>query len=179
MKVIGKLVFLICLFAASFGFVGDSGAIKGKIKSGVLQLGKAQFKGEWQLDELINAIGTDYRKRDGYNTTYTYDEKGIVLFNPKDTKIVSEVQFYFTKPAETNNVMSTGLFTGEMKVDKLKVRADLTSAEMKKKLKKWADSDSYMEHNYRKELNGVYIYFLFNDAETTLIKMSVGVAKKK
>lgn len=178
MKALSKFALLIFLLLISFAFETDVPVLKTRIKNGVLQIGKLKLSKEWQLVDLQKELGKSEREREGYNKTYTYDNKGIVLFNPKNSTLVSEIQFFLNIPEETNEVTPKGVYTGELKVDKLKVTAGLTPAVMKKALKKWADTDSYMEHSFRKELKGMYMYFQFNESETGLVKLSVGLVKK-
>lgn len=178
MKKISKFLLLVFILSVSFAFEKDAPALKTKIKNGVLQIGKLKLSKEWQLVDLQKELGKSEREREGYNKTYSYDSKGIALFNPKNSTLVSEIQFFFATPAEINEVTPKGIYTGEFKIDKMKVSAKLTPVEIKKGLKKWADSDSYMEHSFRKELKGIYMYFKFNDSETALEKLSIGLVKK-
>ena len=135
----------------------------------------------WSLTTCEKALGKADRSRDGYNITHTYDELSVVLFEPKSGEkgggIVSEIQFYFSFPPDPPSLAPKGLYKGNMKIGKLNVQADMTSAQMRNGLKGWLETDSYSEHNYRMSQKGLYVYFLFNDAETKLIKVSIGPDK--
>lgn len=165
-----------------FTVAGAQTAKKISVKKSTLKIDKVTLK-EWNLDLYYKALGTPERTRDGYNKTHTYDAQGVVVFEPmKDdapSGKVSEFQIYFSLPAEKNQVMPNNTYKNSLKVDKLNVTATLTPAEMKKKLSKWKTTDAYIEHSYRMELNGMYIYFQFNTEETGLEKVSIGLVKKK
>ncbi len=176
MKKLLKLNLLLFTVFGLFAFTADTNNHKVKLKKGLLQIDNVKLKGEWQLVDIKNALGKA-REREGYNTTFSYDEKGIVLFNPTNSTLVSEIQFYFNLPEDKNEVMPKGTYTGEIKVDKLKVNGQLTPSVMKKALKKWKLTDSYMEHSYRMQSAGVYVYFQFNTSESLLEKISIGKAK--
>ncbi len=147
------------------------------IKAGKFNINNAKVTNGWKIAPVTAALGTDERKRDGFNTTHSYDNFGIVLFEKNVEKvpsgIISEVQFWFSA-GETNAVTPSGLFTGRMLIEKLKVTRDLTSEVLKEKLADYTNTDSYMEHNYRLANKGLYIYFQFNEDETRLIKVSIG-----
>lgn len=174
-----KLLFISACIFVCFGFVGNNTSIK--VKKGTLTINSKKFPFPWTVAELKNSLGEPTRTRDGYNKTHTYDDMGIVLFEPMSNKVpsgnISELQVYFSTP-DPSEVTPKGLYSQVAQVDKLKVTADLTSAKMLSTLKKWVKTDSYMEHSYRMASSGMYIYFQFNDAETQLIKMSIGPDKK-
>jgi hypothetical protein len=136
----------------------------------------------WSLEKMQDAIGKADRDRDGYNVTHTYDKLNMVLFEAKDGENgsgrVSEVQIYF-KVDEPNDVTPNGnSFTGQLMIDNVNITGKLKAHKMLKKLKNWQKTDSYMEHSYRMASNGLYIYFKYNNAETSLLKVSIGPDKR-
>ena len=151
------------------------------IQSGKFIINKAIVTDGWRKDVVSVALGPAERRRAGYNTTHTYDRSGIVLFEKNEDKlpsgILSEIQLYFAAP-DTNSVSPKGLYTGKLQIEGLKVSSNLAWTEVKEKLKDYALTDSYMEHNYRLSYKGLYIYFLFDADETTLRKISIGKDKK-
>lgn len=176
-------VFLLVAVAMAYGQVAPD-KLKIGVSKGVLKINNAKLKdAPWSLSLVTGSIGTAERIKDGYNTTHTYDKAGIVLFEPtadeRRSGRVAEVQIYFwnhneneRSPNESTKVAVT--------LDKLKVTPDneLTLAKVRKKLKGWEESDSYMDHVYRFERKGIYVYVKFNDAETKIVKLSIGPAKK-
>jgi hypothetical protein len=178
-----RLLAGLALLFVSVAFVsGSSGLTALSIKNGIFKANTAVVNDDWQMSDVVAALGTAERIRDGYNRTHTYDNCGVVLFEEfleeKGTGRLKEFQVYFSQP-EKNDVTPNGYYTGSAKVDKLSVSKNLTPKVMKKKLKGWSETDSYIEHSFRMANKGVYIYFQFNESETGLIKMSVGPDKKK
>lgn len=152
------------------------------VKKGHLLINGVDITSDWSLAKCKKALGEPDRTRDGYNKTHTYDKKSIVLFEPMEDKKpsgrVSEVQVYF-HVAEANNVTPNGDgFSGTAKVDKLKVTIGLGATEMLSTLKKWKKTDSYIENSYRMASKGLYIYFQFNQSETSMVKISIGPDKR-
>jgi hypothetical protein len=162
-----------------------AGKISVKIKEGKFSINNVDVTNGWKQYPVSVTLAGNDRKRPGFNTTHSYDDYGIVLFEKNNaeqpTGVLSEVQFYFG-PMDSSNVKPTGLFVGKLQVEKLKITSALTPDEMKAALKDYLVTDSYMEHNFRMAYKGLYIYFLFNKEETQLLKISVGpdmrVAKK-
>ncbi|MGG9962964.1 hypothetical protein [Ferruginibacter sp. SUN106] len=150
------------------------------IKAGKFTINKAVISEGWRKDVASVTLGMAERKRPGYNTTYTYDNLGIVLFEKNDDKlpsgILSEVQFYISA-GDTNAVSPKGFFAGKMEVEKVKISSNLDWKTLREKLKDYTSSESYMEHNFRLAYKGIYIYFKYNNEETVLQKMSIGVDK--
>jgi len=175
-KVLSTTVFL---FTLVLSFAQPAAKIIVIVKAGQFTMQKINITNGWKFAPVGKALGTiNDRKRPGFNTTHTYDDFGIVLFekNKSDkvgTGILSEVQFYFA-PMDTTTVSPKGLFTGKMQIEKLKISSSLTWADVKESLKDFELTDSYMEHNFRLAYKGLYFYFLFNDEETTLRKISIG-----
>ena len=180
-----KHLLLLLLLPVTLVFTGSfypaNDAIKLQVKKGKIKVNDIVIS-DWKLASALQALGQPERPRDGYNKTHTYDNKGIVLFEPMEngqpSGRFSEAQFYFFV-SEPNNVTPKGTYTGSIKVDKLVVTSALTPAVMRAKLKKWTESESYMEHIYRMASNGVYIYFKFSSDERTLEKISVGIDTAK
>ncbi|MGC4103373.1 DUF7738 domain-containing protein [Ferruginibacter sp.] len=177
MKNILITIVLALAFCSSHAQVAPA-SIKVVIKDGEFSIGKSKVTDGWKLDDVMAAIGDDRRRRAGYNTTHSYDNAGMVLFERNDdqklpTGVVSEIQFHFAK-TDSNNIVPKGYFKGKITIEKLVVTPDLTSAKLKEALKDYKVTDSYMEHNIRLAYKGLYIYFLFNPEETALLKVSVG-----
>lgn len=178
---------LIACFAACTLLVAGGFAPKGTVQEVIVKKGKVKVNGvqvvpDWTMGPALKAIGETPRKRDGYNITHTFDNLGMVLFEPHKDKVASgsfsEFQIHFFVP-EANNVTPTSGFVGKIKVDKLIVTSALTAAQMRKKLKGWKETESYLDHSYRMSSNGIYIYFQFNQDDTKLHKISIGPDKRK
>jgi hypothetical protein len=143
-----------------------------------------ELKKKWKFTTCTDAMGKPDRSTDGYNFTHTYDSLSCVLFEPKNGRkgggVVTEVQFYFNLPAKpSSNAPKKGLYKGKMVIGTLNITGDLTADQMHSGMNGWSESDSYTEHNFRMAQKGIYIYFLFNDEETKLLKVSIGPDKAK
>jgi hypothetical protein len=156
-------------------------APKIQIKKKKFMVGKFNVTDSWPLSGLTATLGSDYRRKEGYNITYTYDNNGIVLFestnsNKQPSGSVSEVQVYFVVKSE-NEVMPRSSYPKLVKIDKLLVDENLTPSMMLAKLSGWKKTDSYIEHSFRMSNGPLYIYFQFTDDEQKLQKISIGRAK--
>lgn len=153
------------------------------IKKGKIKVQGVTITPDYELSLFKAALGDADRERDGYNKTHTYDKLSIVLFEPmvdkKPSGKISEFQLHYSVP-ESNSVTPNGDgFKGTFKVDKLTITKDLSVTKMLAGLKGWKKTDSYMEHSYRMAKGAIYIYFQFNDTETSMVKASIGINKDK
>jgi len=171
---------LFVLSAASIDAQSAAQKISVKIAAGKFFINNTEVTKGWKQDAASVALGGNDRRRAGYNTTHSYDDFGIVLFerNTDDklpSGILSEVQFYMAPMDTANNkVMPKGLFVGKLQIEDLKLTSAITATQLQAKLKDYVPTDSYMEHNFRLVYKGLYIYFFFNNEETQLLKISVG-----
>jgi hypothetical protein len=176
MKKIFLALFTCLLSCASFA-QGETGKFNGSINSGKLTLNDIAITNDWKITSLVKSIGAAERIKDGYNKTHTYDNYGIVLFEKQtggaSTDTLSEIQFYFSD-MERNSVTPEGYYSGNFKVENLKISKELTARQVRDKLKGYTESESYLPHNYRFANKGLYIYFQFDDEDSRLQKMSIG-----
>lgn len=153
------------------------------VKNGEVFINKVSLSKTWSLKNMINLLGNQSRERSGHNRTYTYDEYGIVLFEPAPNKEpsgnISEFQTYFSEPVTKSEVAPKDYFKGTFTIDGVTITRSADINKLRVDLNNYNESDSYMEHNYRLARNGLYFYFLFNDAETRLIKVSIGKDLRK
>jgi hypothetical protein len=152
------------------------------VKGGSISMGKKNdLAKDWLLTTATGYLGSSPRKREGYNITYTYDELGIVLFENAPNKVasgkISELQIHFSMPDENEVVPKKG-FTGKLTIEKLSLNKNTSLEEIKKKLKGYTESTSYIEHSHRLAKDGIYIYFQFNKEENELLKISIGPDKR-
>ncbi len=130
----------------------------------------------WRLKPLLEKIGPDYRLFEGYNRVYTYDRYGWYFLKKRAmTRVPTNCRnpTVFC-PGEMNNVNPKGTYSGNAYIEKVLLNANLASATLLRKLKKYERAESYSEHNYRLSYKGVYVYLLFNDTEQNLKKISIG-----
>lgn len=148
------------------------------IKAGKFTLNKNEISNGWKMPDAIKVLSIAAKQKDGFNRTHTYNNYGIVLFEQTNNKVasdkISEFQVYFSAPEETNNVMPEGYFKGSFTIEKLALKKDMSMDDVRAALPDYTESESYSPHNFRLAKDGLYIYFLFDEIEQTLIKVSIG-----
>ncbi len=155
------------------------------VQNGKLSLNNSNLSDKWLIAPAIKVLGPGARERDGYNKTHSYDDYGVVLFESKvDTKPsgkLSEFQVYFSALDEESAVATKGYYTGSCTIGSLKLQKDITADKVREYLTNigYTESDSYSAHNFRFAKGGLYIYFLFDEIEQRLIKISVGKDMRK
>lgn len=186
MKKITAVLLLLVIFVATSNAQRGDKKFAITIKNGKLSLNNSILSDNWLMAPAIKVLGTGSRQRDGYNKTHSYDNYGIVLFEPKDNGSPSgklaEFQVYFSAlEDEKSNVATTGFYTGSCSVGSLKLQKDITADRVREYLVNmgYTESDSYSAHNFRFAKDGLYIYFLFDEIEQRLIKMSIGKDMRK
>jgi hypothetical protein len=181
-KSISVLLIAACSFSLlSFVSPASSGpAIV--VKKGTFSIDKKAVNVDWALSNFKAALGEPDRAGGTYNKVHVYDKKCISVFegynNTEPSGIVKEMKIFYKVVDEGEYVPTGDGFTGTIKVDKLLLTKDLTPDVMKTKLKKWKETDSFMDHCFRMSDGRLYIYFQFNESETELVKVSIGPEKK-
>ncbi|MBK7213564.1 MAG: hypothetical protein IPH88_09800 [Bacteroidales bacterium] len=169
-------VFATLLLLASSLFAQSSDFPDVIIKKKKFMINDVSVGADWSVTDVIGTLGNNARVRAGYNITHTYDDLGIVVFekalDKKGSGMINEIQFHFIPIV--NEVAPKWGFRSEIKIDKLTVRKDLDKATVLKKLSKWKQTDSYLEHSIRLDNGMYYIYFQFSDDESQLQKISIG-----
>jgi len=160
----------------------DPGDVSVSVKSGAVNLGKKNnVADDWNIQDGLNYFGSGARARDGYNKTHTYDNMGIVLFesmvDKKPSGKISEMQIHFSIP-EPNEVTPKNGFIGKFTIEKVTITASTSLADLKKKLKGYTETDSFIEHSHRLAKSGVYFYFQYDSSDTRLLKVSFGQDKR-
>lgn len=158
----------------------EPSSVKVTVSGGKLIINGVKIKGngDWEVAPVKDALGTP-REKMGYNKTLTYDDLGITLFEQKKGEEGSgkliEVQIYYPGHEE-NSVSPTGNYKGTLKIGKLNmpVSGQMTLAELRKKMKGWKETNSYMEHNFRFEKKGIYVYAQFDTSDSKILKFSIG-----
>jgi hypothetical protein len=150
------------------------------VQNGKLNVNNINLAAKWEIAPMVKMLGIGARIRDGFNKTHTYDNYGIVLFESKIESTpsgkLSEFQVYFSPLDEESAVSAKGYFGGTFTMGSLKLKKDITADEVREKLLAvgYTESESYSSHNFRFAKDGLYIYFLFDEIEQRLIKISIG-----
>jgi hypothetical protein len=178
---LGKMMAAFGLLIMVMAAAPNASDVKITVNGGKLVINGVKINGSdatWNIAPVKDALGTA-RERMGYNKTLTYDDLGIALFEKKNGEEASgnllEVQIYYPGH-EINNVSPTGNYKGALKLGKLNmpVSGEVTIAQLKKKMKGWKETNSYMDHNFRFEKKGIYIYVQFDATDSKVLKVSIG-----
>jgi hypothetical protein len=152
------------------------------LKDGELSINKKCLSQTWLLSEFRNCLGDAEKQMDGFNKTHTYNNDGIMLYEKKNDTIPSgnivEVQIYFDPKVDISERTPTKAYKYSLKIDQLKVNKNLSAKEMLNQLSGWTETASFSIHNYRMQKNNIYVYFLFNENETALQKISLGHSRQ-
>ena len=181
-----KLFFVALLIFPAVQFMyaqKDPGDINVSVKSGEINLGKKNnIADDWSVQDGLSYLGAGVRPRDGYNKTHTYDKMGVVLFesmvDKKPSGKIAEMQIHFSMPESNEVVPKTG-FTGKFTVEKLSITSSTSLETIKKKLKGYTETESYLEHSHRLAKDGIYFYFQFDKTDSQLVKVSFGKDMRK
>jgi hypothetical protein len=179
MKMISRFLAVAAFSVLCFAFMPqNSSGIAASISKKGFKINKINISADWSVTALLNELGTPDSVFSGYNKLHIYQSKGIVVFEKMESKRpsgkISEIQFFINKNTDDNTYNLRSNYTGALKMDKLVLNSSLSYTAAKAKLKKWKLTDSYTAHSYRYARHGVYVYLLFNDSETELMKVSVG-----
>jgi hypothetical protein len=172
-------LFILAVLFSAIVF-GQTRELNFKLTKATFSINKETIATGWPLVSFTSAIGAGARTRDGYNRTHSYDELGLVLFEPSAKEgysgQVSEIQLYF-QPMERKEVTPKDLFTGSFTIDRLSLNAQTTLAMIREALKGFDESKGYEDAIVRMARGDYYLYFHFKE-NGTLGKMSVGLVKK-
>jgi hypothetical protein len=149
------------------------------IKGGKLKLGKKDVSKDWKLNTFTAVLDTNARKKSGTNRVHTYDQLGIVLFEPAPNKVlsgmVSEFQVILDQ-IDAASINPKEFYEGKISLEKADITRNTTIEDIRKKLADFKEKETDEEGKYRFSKDGVYIYFLYNTTKK-LSKITVGKEK--
>lgn len=167
---------LFLLANASF-FSEAPGLKKLSIKKGEFRINNVLVSGDWKMKNVWAALGPEPVLHNYSSCTYTHS--GVLVYKLKsDTSLLTEFQVFFSEPERESGGNPSHLFTGPAKIDKLVVSKNLVPAAVRSGLKGWKNDKCNVKHHIRMSQNGIYVFFVFNTAETALEKICVGPDKK-
>jgi hypothetical protein len=151
-----------------------------EIKGGELKINGTKIQYPWTTAALTQSktLGApDRSDLGGSNDIFTYDTKGVMLYQTPNTTEVSAMNIYYGFD-ENNHYDFTpgGMYKGIFKVDGFLIKANTSLAEVKAKLPKYGFSKSVIGA-YRGEYKNLYIYLQYDDAEKNIYWISIGKTK--
>lgn len=157
----------------SEGVVPDANvdfAVKGR----VLYVNGNRLSSPWELQEVIRAMGRYDRVSKLANTIYTYDSKGVLVYEAPDSGRVSEINVSFI--IDKYDFSAQAGFTGAFSVDNFRYSGKSTIDEVKKNLASYKIEKAYGD-SYRVSTDGIYLYFNYDPATGRLTSVSFGTEK--
>ena len=172
----------------SFGLYYQSGESSGSVSQEIVPDGNIDFaiKGRilyvngnkttspWELQEVIRAIGRYDRVANLENNIYTYDSKGVLLYEAPDSGKISEINVSFI--VDKYDFSAKAGFTGAFSVDNFRYNGNSTIDEVKKNLAAYK-IEKGIGDSYRVSMGGIYIYFTYDPVTGRLIYVSFGTEK--
>jgi hypothetical protein len=151
------------------------------VKGGKVKLNKKDVSKEWKLETFTNVLDTFSRKKAGANKVYSYDNLGIVLFEPAPQKVpsglVAEFQLYLDG-VEASSIVPKEFYEGKLTIEKTDITRNTTIEDLRKKLVDYKETESDENDKYRFSKEDIYIYFLYNRSKK-LSKVTFGKNKIK
>lgn len=144
------------------------------LKNRTLFINGKQIASPWDLQTVIRAIGNYDRTSSLANTIYTYDSKGILIYESPNSSKVNEINIGWVK--ETYDFSAKATFSGVFMIDGVRYSDSSTIDEVKKNLAKYKIEKAYGD-SYRISLSGIYIYFNYNPATMKLTYVAFGPEK--
>jgi hypothetical protein len=173
-----KLFSLICIMVSLCTVATAQTSIE--IKSGVLKINKKTIQYPWTTAAFTETTTLGPAERTdmgGTNDIFTFDTKGIMLYQTPNMGIISAMNIYYG--ADENNdydFIPNGLYSGSFKVDGFLIRGNTSLATVKTKLPQYGFAKSVIGA-YRGEYKNLYIYLQYDPGETNILWVSVGKNK--
>lgn len=145
------------------------------IKGRVLYVNGNKITSPWDLQEVIRAIGRYDRVSNLSNNIYTYDSKGVLLYETPGSAKVSEINVSFI--IDKYDYSARTGFTGAFSVDNFKYTGKSTMDEVRKNLAAYKIEKGFGD-SYRVSMSGIYIYFTYDPATGMLTYISFGPEKQ-
>lgn len=150
------------------------GNIDFAIKGRILYVNGNKTTSPWELQEVIRAIGRYDRVANLANNIYTYDSKGVLLYEAPDSGKISEINVSFI--VDKYDFSAKTGFTGAFSVDNFRYNGNSTIDEVKKNLAAYK-IEKGIGDSYRVSMGGIYIYFTYDPVTGRLVYVSFGTEK--
>ncbi|HPS58695.1 MAG TPA: hypothetical protein PK514_11375 [Spirochaetota bacterium] len=150
------------------------GNIDFAIKGRILYINGNKISSPWDLQEVIRSIGRYDRVANLANNIYTYDSKGVLVYEAPGYGKVSEINISFI--VDRYDFSAKSGFTGAFSVDNFRYNEKSTIDEVRKNLAAYK-IEKGIGDSYRVSMGGIYIYFTYDSATGRLIYVSFGTEK--
>lgn len=133
----------------------------------------------WNLKEVQGVLGKSKHITKGrkINRIHMYDDMGIMLYEgPKNSREKGHVKamdvFFDTQSHGAYFTKNT--YSGKIQIEGLDLDKHVTLAMLKAKLTGWRTEKILIDHWYKFYHEDIYVYFMYNDDETSLCEISIG-----
>jgi hypothetical protein len=145
------------------------------IKGRVLYINGNKITSPWDLQEVIRAVGRYDRVANLANNIYTYDSKGVLLYEAPGSGKVSEINVSFI--VDRFDFSARSGFSGAFSIDNFRYSEKSTIDEVRRDLAAYKIEKAYGD-SYRISMGGIYIYFNYDAATNKLTYVSFGTEKQ-
>jgi hypothetical protein len=173
-----KLFFILLpVLAFSVAVAQKSMPVDLKIESGKFFMNGVQLD-NWQVAPVVDILGSNARVQKKSNNIHVYDSAGLSLYeeiiDDKPNDRLVEIHVFFD-PAKTKwEKPSAQKYAGKFTIDGFAITPKLGYVQLKAREKNVTLTKSYKPHSYFFKKDGLTYFFDFNDAETGLVRVSVG-----
>jgi len=176
MKKFKKVLFpfvLVALTVLLGAWVYQSTSPDIKVESGGLSINQLSFAFPWTVARFNETLGKADRIDPGYNDIHTFDNLGIILYQPDELTISDFNIYYADDPDENMEFLPKAYFTGSLMVEKFKITGKTPFKKLNKALPQYNFKMSLIDA-YRGEYENLYIYVKYDKAEKKILWISIG-----
>jgi|GEM_PF-1715743 len=178
-----KKIFIVMsvLLSATVSLLAQNeAAMKIEIENGTLKVAGRFVTPHWKTRVVTGSLTGTPRVELKSNKLYTFDRYGLVVFekpvNGEGSGDITELQVFFSTPGagDTDGIKPADPFPGTFTIEGLTINAGTDLATLKTKLAGYAAGEGYKAHMYKFSKNNLYLYFLFDETDKKLIRLSIG-----
>lgn len=170
---------IMALFLISSFTIMEPSSVNIQIGEKGVLLNNVNISYGWKLTTVQEVIGKTKNVSKGRksNRIHMYDDLGIMLYEgPKNSKEKGHVKAMdvFFDLAGHGTYYTQHIYSGKIKIEDLDLDKNVKLETIKAKLTNWKQEKISIDHWYKFYRNDVYIYFMYNDDETSLLEISLG-----
>jgi|GEM_PF-2004705 len=154
----------------SQGIVADSN-IDFAIKGNILYLNGNKIASPWTLREVMSIMGRYDRVSNLLNNIYTYDSRGVLIYEAPGSAMVTEINVSFI--VDKYDFSARAGFTGAFSINNFRYTGNTSIDEVKKNFAAYKIEEGF-GNSYRVSLGRIYVYFNYDPAAGNLTCVSFG-----
>lgn len=175
-----KLLTALAVFLCStFSLVAQQKALlKIEVQGGILKFDGRTVTPHWKVRTLTASLGVAPRIEQKSNKLHTYDNCGLIIFERlaggEASGDITELQVFFSTPGDTDGIKPADPFPGSFTIEGLTINAATDLVTLKTRLAGYTAGEGYKANMYKFSKNNLYLYFLFDETDKKLIRLSMG-----